>query len=104
MLRKKKPCKGKTASLCRILQGIRLQALMDDGANIPAYGLPKETVAAIMMLYKSTKVKDYSSDEETDNFDIVACVLQEDTLASYQLNFCLNYVLRTSVNLIKKTA
>ena len=36
------------------------------------YGLPKETVAAIMMLYKNTKVKVHSSDGDTDFFDIPA--------------------------------
>ena len=41
-----------------------------------AYGLPKETVTAIMMLYKNTKVKLHSPDGDTDFFDIVAGVLQ----------------------------
>ena len=57
------------------------------------YGLPKETVAAIMMLYRNTKVKVHSPDEDTDYFDIVAGVLQGDTLAPYIV--CLDYVLRT---------
>ena len=39
-----------------------------------AYGLPKETVAVIMMLYKNTKVKVRSPDGDTDYFDIVAVV------------------------------
>ena len=38
-----------------------------------------------MMLYKNTKVKVCSSDEDTDYFDIVAGVLQVDTLAPYLL-------------------
>ena len=46
-----------------------------------AYGLPKETVTAITMLYRNTKVKVHSLDGDTDYFDIVAGVLQEDTLA-----------------------
>ena len=46
-----------------------------------AYGLHKETIAAIMMLYKNTKVKVCSPDGDTDYFDIVAGVLQGDTLA-----------------------
>ena len=58
-----------------------------------AYGLPKETVAAIMMLYKNTKVKVRSLDRDTDNFDIVACVQQGDTLAPYLFIICLDYVL-----------
>ena len=39
-----------------------------------SYGLPKETVAAVMMLYRNTKVKVRSPDGDTDNFDIVAGV------------------------------
>ena len=50
-----------------------------------AYGLPKETVEAIMMLYRNTKVKARSPDGDTDYFDIVAGVLQWDTLALYLL-------------------
>ena len=48
-----------------------------------AYGLPKETVESIMMLYKNTKVKVCSPYRDTDYFDIVAGVLQGDTLALY---------------------
>ena len=43
-----------------------------------AYGLPNVTVAAIMILYKNTKVKVHSADQDTDFFDIVAGVLQRD--------------------------
>ena len=46
------------------------------------YGLPKETNAAIIMLYKNMKVKVHSPDGDTDDFNIVTGVLQEDTLAS----------------------
>ena len=63
-----------------------------------AYGLPEETVAAIMMLYRNTKVKARSLDGDTDFFDIVAGVLQGDTLAPYLFIICLYYVLRTSVS------
>ena len=48
-----------------------------------AYGLPKETVTAIIMLYKNTKVKDHSPDGDIDYFNIVTGVLQGDTLAPY---------------------
>ena len=40
---------------------------------LQANGLPKETVSAIMMLYKNTKVNVHLLDE--DFFDIVAGVL-----------------------------
>ena len=43
------------------------------------YGLPKETVTAIMMLYRNTKAKFYSPDGDSDYFDIVADVQQGDT-------------------------
>ena len=56
------------------------------------YGLPKETVTAIMMLYKNMKVKVHSLDGDTDFFDIVAGVLQRDTLAPYLFIICLDYV------------
>ena len=42
-----------------------------------AYGLPKETVAAITILYRNTKVKVRSPDRDTEYFDIVAGVLQD---------------------------
>ena len=45
-----------------------------------AYGLPKETVAAITILYRNTKVKVRSPDGDTEYFDIVPGVLQGDTL------------------------
>ena len=67
-----------------------------------AYGLPKETVVTIMMLYRNTKVKVRSTDGDTDYFDIVAGVLQRDTLAPYLFLICLDYVLRKSIDKIKE--
>ena len=67
-----------------------------------AYGLPRETVAAIMMLYKNTKVKVRSPDRDTDFFDIVAGVLLGDTLAPYLFIICIDYVLQTSADLMKE--
>ena len=66
------------------------------------YGLPKETVAAIMILYWNTKVKIRSPDGDTDYLDIVAGVLQGDTLAPYLFIICLDYVLRTSIDKIRE--
>ena len=43
-----------------------------------------------------------SLDRDTDYFDIVAEVLQGDTLAPYLLIICLDYVLRTSIDKIKE--
>ena len=67
-----------------------------------AYGIPKETVAAITILYRNTKVKVRSPDGDTKYFDIVAGVLQGDTLAPYLFIICLDYVLRTSIDKIKE--
>ena len=58
-----------------------------------ANGQLKETVAAIMMRYKNTKVKVRSSDGNTDYFDIVA--------ALYLFIICLDYVFRTSIDKMK---
>ena len=67
-----------------------------------AYGQPKETIAAIMILYRNTKVKVRSPDGDTEYFDIVAGVLQGDTLAPYLFIICLDYVLRTSMDKIRE--
>ena len=66
-----------------------------------AFGLSKETVAAIMMLY-NMKVKICSPDRETEYFNIVAGVLQGDKLTPYLFIICLNYVLRLSIDLMKE--
>ena len=67
-----------------------------------AYSLPEETVAAITILYRSTKVKVRSPDGDTEYFVIVAGVLQGDMLAPYLFIICLDYVLRTSINNIRE--
>ena len=67
-----------------------------------AYSLPKETVAAIMMLYRNTKVKVRLPDGDTNYFDIVVGVLQGDTLAPYLFIISVDYVLRTSIDKIKE--
>ena len=67
-----------------------------------ACGIQKETIAAIMILYRNTKVKVCFPDGDTVYFDIVAGVLQGDTLAPYLFIICLDYVLRTSIDKIKE--
>ena len=51
-----------------------------------AYGLPKENIAAIMVLYRNTKLKVRSPYGDTHYFDIVAGVLQADTIFLYHLS------------------
>ena len=48
------------------------------------------------------KVKVCSLDGDTDFFDVVVGVLQGDTSAPYQFIICLDYVLRTSIDLMKE--
>ena len=48
-----------------------------------AYGILKETFTAMMKLYKNIKVMAFSPDRDTDFFNIVAGVLQGNTLAPY---------------------
>ena len=107
-------------TICRILEGVRAKNLQEtilfvdftkafDSIHrgkmeqiLLAYGLPKETVAAITILYRNTKVKVRSPDGDTEYFDIVAGVLQRDTLAPYLFIICLDYVLRTSIDKIRE--
>ena len=53
------------------------------------------------MLYKNPKVKVRSPDGDTDYFDVVAGVLQGDTLAPYLFIIYLDYVVRTSIDEMK---
>ena len=69
---------------------------------LEAYGLPEETVAAIMILYRNIKVKVRSPDGDTEYFDIIAGVLQGDKLTPYLFIICLDYVLRTSIDNIRE--
>ena len=66
-----------------------------------AYGLPKETVTAIMVLYKNTKAIVRSPDGDTDVIDIVAGISQGDSLGSYLFILCQDYVLWTPIDKIK---
>ena len=55
-----------------------------------------------MMLYRNTIVKVRSLDRDSDYFDIVAGVLQGDTLTPYLFIICLDYVLKTSIDKMKE--
>ena len=67
-----------------------------------AHGLPKETVAAITILYRNTKVKVLSPDGDTEYFDIIGGVLQGDMLPPYLFINRLDYVFRTSIDKIRE--
>ena len=63
-----------------------------------AYEIPKEIVTAIMILYRNTKSMVRSPDGDTEFFDILAGVLQGDTLVPFLFLICLDFVLRISVD------
>ena len=63
-----------------------------------AYILPKETVAAITIFYRNTKVKVCSPDGDTEYFGIVAGVQQGDRLTPDLFIFCVDYMLITSID------
>ena len=109
-------------TICRILEGILAKNLLATILFVDftkafnsihrgkieqillAYALSKETVAAIMILYRNTKVKVCSPDGDTDYLDIVAGVLKGDTLAPYLFIISLDYVLRTLIDKIKENS
>ena len=63
---------------------------------------PWSQISIYAIRYINTKVKVRSPDGDTEYFDIVAGVLQGDTLAPYLFIICLDYVLRTSIDKIKE--
>ena len=65
---------------------------------LSAYGTPKETVNAIMMLYHNTRSMVRSPDGDTDFFNITEGVPQGDTLAPFIFIICLDYVLRKALD------
>ena len=95
-------------TLRRIIEGIRIKnleaILFSKALNsiheekmkllLRAYCLPKETVTSMMKFDKNTKAIIHSPDGDTNFFDLVAGVLQGDTLALYLFIICLASVLR----------
>ena len=65
---------------------------------LSAYGIPSETVEAIMILYRETKSMVRSPYGDTPYFEITTGVLQGDTLVPFLFIICLDYVLRKSLD------
>ena len=61
---------------------------------LEAYGIPNEIIKAIMIMYKNTQAFVRSPDGDTEFFNIIARLLQGDTLAPYLFIIVLDYVLR----------
>ena len=65
---------------------------------LKAYGIPDIIAHAIEDTYQGTKAKVITSDGDTDEFDILAGVLQGDTLAPYLFIIVLDYCLRSAIS------
>ena len=66
------------------------------------YGIPPEIISAIKVLYSNTKSTILTPDGETEHFDILAGILQGDTLAPFLFIIVIDYVMRVSVDTIKE--
>ena len=64
---------------------------------LQAYGIPRIIVDAIGSMYQNTKAKVTSPDGDTKLFDLLAGVLQGDTLAPYLFIIVLDYALRMAI-------
>ena len=88
--------------VCRFFQAIYPIHRGNMEQILIAYGLLRETVTAIMMLYRNTKVKLQSPDGDTDFFNIFPGVLQGYILAPCLFIIYLGCLHWTSVGLIKE--
>ena len=66
-------------------------------AILRAYGIPSVIVDVIRLLYTGTKAKVVTSDGQTDLFDILAGVLQGDTLAPYLFVIVIDYCMNEAI-------
>ena len=64
---------------------------------LKAYGVPKEIVKAIEVLYVNTTAQVLSPDGESDFFNIYAGALQGDTFAPYLFIVALDYAMRIAI-------
>ena len=68
-----------------------------------AYSLPKETVTAMIMLYKNTKTMVRSSGGDSDFFEITLRILQGNTVETFRIRGLLRFYLqRKYVNKTEK--
>ena len=64
---------------------------------LKAYDIPEKLLTAIKLMYSNTKARVLSPDGETELFEIVAGVLQGDTLAPYLFAIVLDYAMRKAL-------
>ena len=65
--------------------------------TLRAYGIPVEIVDVINIMYTNTTAQVLSADRDTEFFEILAGVLQGDTLAPYLFIIALDYTMRQAV-------
>ena len=65
---------------------------------LKAYGIPPNLLSAIDNMYTNTRAKVVTPDGETQEFDILAGVLQGDTLAPFLFIIVLDYALRQATS------
>ena len=63
-----------------------------------AYGIPEALVSLIQKLYTGTKARVVTVDGATDLFDILAGVLQGDTLAPYLFIIVVDYIMTITMD------
>ena len=61
------------------------------------YGVPEQLVSAIGLLYTGTKAKVLLPDGKTEFFEILAGVLQGDSLAPYIFTIMIDYAMRKAI-------
>ena len=113
--RKKRTTVGQIVALRRLLEGVRAENLscvltfidfrkafdtIHHGKLMEilrAYGVPGKIVSAIAATYSETWAKVRTPDGDTEPFEILAGVLQGDTLALFLFIVALDYALRCAI-------
>ena len=114
--RQKRTTVGQILALRRLLEGVKdknLSCIMTfidfrkafDSIHrgklmdiLRAYGVPEKVVSAIAATYSETWAKVRTPDGDTEPFQILAGVLQGDTLAPFLFIIALDYALRCAIN------
>ena len=114
--RQKRTTVGQILALRRLLEGVKdknLSCIMTfidfrkafDSIHrgklmniLRAYGIPEKIVSAIAATYSETQAKVRTPDGDTESFQILAGVLQGDTLAPFLFIIALDYALRSAIS------
>ena len=64
---------------------------------LKAYGIPEKSVNATGLMHEGTLARIITPDGETELFNILAKLLQGDTLASYSFAIVLDFTLRMAI-------